>query len=129
MCRQSISLVAAEFGRTDTAGFAVEPTETNHRADTHAELLRSFRDRGAILLRHHHPRPQILRKRLPHPILASVPVRILNPIRVRSGTPHDSVFSANALVPNLREPTCSPDKFAKLKLPGRLDRPLCWPER
>src|SRR5277367_1731118 len=98
MCRQSISLVAAEFGRTDTAGFAVEPTETNHRADTHAELLRSFRDRGAILLRHHHPRPQILRKRLPHPILASVPVRILNPIRVRSGTPHDSVFSANALV-------------------------------
>ena len=72
MRRQSISFVPAEFGRADTARFAVEPTETDHRADTHAELLRRFRNRGAILLRHHHTCPQILRIRLPHPILASV---------------------------------------------------------
>jgi hypothetical protein len=46
-----------------------------------------FRNRGTILLRHHHACPQILRIRLTHPILASVPVRILSPIRVPSGIP------------------------------------------
>src|SRR5260370_10697887 len=98
MRRQSISFVPAEFGRADTARFAVEPTETYHRADTHAEWLRSFRNRSAILLRHPHACPQILRIRLPHPILASVPVRILNPIRAPRGIPHDSVFSGTALM-------------------------------
>src|SRR5258707_13695179 len=33
--RQSIPLVSTEFGRTDTARFAVEPTKADHRADTH----------------------------------------------------------------------------------------------
>src|SRR5258708_28495340 len=94
---QSIPLVSAEFGRTDTAGFAVEPTKAYHRADTHTELFRRFRNRGAILLRPHYACPQILRIRLPHPILASFPARILNPIRVRMGIPPDSVFSGNAL--------------------------------
>src|SRR5713226_6527991 len=102
MRRQSISFVPAEFGRADTARFAVEPTETYHRADTHAELLRSFRNRGAILLRHHHACPQILPIRLPHPILASIPVRILNPIRAPRGIPHDSVFSGTALAATVR---------------------------
>src|SRR6266853_313144 len=95
--RQSIPLVSAEFGRTDTARFAVEPTKADHRADTHTEALRNFRYRGALLLRPHHARTQILRIRLPHPILASFPARILNPIRVRMGIPPDSVFSGNAL--------------------------------
>src|SRR6266478_8251999 len=98
--RQSIPLVSAEFGRTDTARFAVEPTKADHRADTHTEALRNFRYRGALLLRPHHARTQILRIRLPHPILASVPARILNPIRVRMGIPPDSVFSGNALDAN-----------------------------
>src|SRR5258707_9528838 len=95
--RQSIPLVSAEFGRNDTARFAVEPTKADHRADTHTEALRNFRYRGALLLRPHHARTQILRIRLPHPILASFPARILNPIRVRMGIPPDSVFSGNAL--------------------------------
>src|SRR6267142_1353719 len=95
--RQSIPLVPAEFGRTDTARFAVEPTKADHRADTHTEALRNFRYRGALLRRPHHARTQILRIRLPHPILASFPARILNPIRVRMGIPPDSVFSGNAL--------------------------------
>src|SRR5882672_7686993 len=95
--RQSIPLVSAEFGRTDTARFAVEPTKADHRADTHTEALRNFRYRGALLRRPHHARTQILRIRLPHPILASFPARILNPIRVRMGIPPDSVFSGNAL--------------------------------
>src|SRR5258707_10671172 len=95
--RQSIPLVSAEFGRTDTARFAVEPTKAYHRADTHTELLRNFRNRGAILLRPHYACPQILRIRLPHPILASCPARILNPIRVQMGIPPDSAFSGNAL--------------------------------
>ena len=47
--RQSISLVPAELGRTDAARFAVEPAEANDRADAHAELLRNFWDRSAIL--------------------------------------------------------------------------------
>src|SRR5258707_5057721 len=97
--RQSIPLVSTEFGRTDTARFAVEPTKADHRADTHTEALRNFRYRGALLLRPHHARTQILRIRLPHPILASFPARILNPIPVRLGIPPDSVFSANALSP------------------------------
>src|SRR5882762_5498367 len=95
--RQSIPLVSAEFGRNDTARFAVEPTKADHRADTHTEALRNFRYRGALLRRPHHARTQILRIRLPHPILASFPARILNPIRVRMGIPPDSVFSGNAL--------------------------------
>src|SRR5712664_3589293 len=96
--RQSIPLVSAEFGRTDTARFAVEPTTADNRADTHTEALRNFRYRGPPLLRRpHHARTQILRIRLPHPILASFPARILNPIRVRMGIPPDSVFSGNAL--------------------------------
>src|SRR6266849_2162509 len=98
MRRQSIPLVSAEFGRNDTARFAVEPTKADHRADTHTEALRNFRYRGALLRRPHHARTQILRIRLPHPILASFPARILNPIRVRMGIPPDSVFSGNALV-------------------------------
>src|SRR6266478_8746096 len=48
---QSISLVPAEFGRTDTARFAVKPTKAHDRADAHAKLLHSFRYRGAILRR------------------------------------------------------------------------------
>src|SRR5258706_10567905 len=96
--RQSMPLVSAEFGRNDTARFAVEPTKADHRADTHTEALRNFRYRGALLRRPHHARTQILRIRLPHPILASFPARILNPIRVRMGIPPDSVFSGNALV-------------------------------
>jgi hypothetical protein len=95
--RQSISLVPAEFCRTDTAGFAVEPTEAYDRADTHAKLLRSFRNRSAILRRPNYAYTQILRIRLPHPILASLPVGILNPIRARRGIPPDSVFSGSAL--------------------------------
>ena len=63
--RQSISLVPAEFCRTDTAGFAVEPTEAYDRADTHAKLLRSFRYRSAILRRPNYAYTQILRIRLP----------------------------------------------------------------
>jgi hypothetical protein len=51
----------------------VEPTETYHGADTHAEPLRSFPESS----RHPAPPPprvrQILRIRLPHPILASGP--------------------------------------------------------
>src|SRR5260370_1209999 len=83
--------------RRGDAGFGVEPKKAYHRADTHTELFRRFRNRGAILLRPHYACPQILRIRLPHPILASFPARILNPIRVRMGIPPDSVFSGNAL--------------------------------
>jgi hypothetical protein len=95
--RQSISLVPAEFCRTDTAGFAVEPTEAYDRADTHAKLLRNFRNRSAILRRPNYAYTQILRIWLPHPILASLPVGILNPIRPRRGIPPDSVFPGSAL--------------------------------
>lgn len=79
--RQSVSLVPAEFGRPDTARFAVEPTEAYDRADTHAKLFRSFRDGSTILRRSNDARTQILRIRLSHPMLASVPVISLNPIR------------------------------------------------
>src|SRR5450759_5689556 len=48
---QSISLVPAEFGRTNAARFTVQPTEAHDRADTHSKLLRSFRDGSAILPR------------------------------------------------------------------------------
>src|SRR5260370_11020251 len=116
MCRRRISFDAAEFGRADTARFAVEPTETYHRADTHAELLCSFRNRGAILIRHHHACPQILRIRLPHPILASVPVRILNPIRLPRGIPHDSVFSGTALMRGATRKCFSPKGDSRCKL-------------
>jgi exodeoxyribonuclease V alpha subunit len=92
--RKCISLVPADFGRTDTARFAVEAAEACHRADTRTELLRNFRDCAA---RPHHAYPQILRIGLPHPILAPSPARILNPIRVRMGIPLDSIFSGNAL--------------------------------
>jgi hypothetical protein len=95
--RQSVSLVPAEFGRPDTARFAVEPTEAYDRADTYAKLLRSFRDRSAILRRPNYAYTQILRIWLPHPILASLPVGILNPIRPRRGIPPESVFSGSAL--------------------------------
>src|ERR1039458_5023774 len=64
---QSISLVAAEFGRTDAARFAVQPTETHDRADTHAKLLRSFWDGSPILSRPNDARTQILRIRFRHP--------------------------------------------------------------
>src|ERR1022692_3425132 len=55
---QSIPLVPAEFGRTDAARFAVQPTEAHDRADTHPKLLRSFRDGGAILPRPNDARTQ-----------------------------------------------------------------------
>jgi len=95
--RKCISLVPADFGRTDTARFAVEPAEAYHRADTHTELLRNFRNCVAMLPRPHYAYPQILRIGLPHPILAPSPARVLNPIRVRMGIPLDSIFSGNAL--------------------------------
>src|SRR5712672_1693698 len=116
--RQSIPLVSAEFGRNDTARFAVEPTKADHRADTHTEALRNFRYRGALLRRPHHARTQILRIRLPHPILASFPARILNPIRVRMGIPPDSVFSGNALGAPARttKPVCTSASTALLSV-------------
>jgi hypothetical protein len=49
--RQGISLVPAELGWADAAGFAVEPAEANDRTDAHSELLRIFRDCSAILRR------------------------------------------------------------------------------
>src|SRR5229473_5733443 len=128
--RQSIPLVSAEFGRNDTARFAVEPTKADHRADTHTEALRNFRYRGALLRRPHNARTQILRIRLPHPILASFPARILNPIRVRMGIPPDSVFSGNALVvrPWLRFhiPLIEPDmQISRIRLSDKTSR-LCF---
>src|SRR5450830_1268447 len=60
---QSISLVSAEFGRTNAARFAVQPTEAHDRADTYSKLLRSFRDGSAILSRPNDARTQILRIR------------------------------------------------------------------
>src|SRR5450755_3649557 len=96
--RQSVPLVPAEFGRTNAARFAVEPTEAYDRADAYAKLLRSFRNRSAILRRPNYARTQIIRIRLSHLILASVPVRFLNPIRARRGIPYDSFFSGNALI-------------------------------
>ena len=96
--RQSISLVTAKFGGTDTARFAVKPTKAHDRADTHAKLLRSFRNRGAIPRRPDYAFPQILRIRLPHSMLAALPVRILNPIRAQKGIPPDSVFPGTALI-------------------------------
>jgi len=56
--------VPAEFGRADTAGFAVQPTEAHQRADTHTELLRNFRNRRAVLPRPNYACSQILRIRL-----------------------------------------------------------------
>jgi hypothetical protein len=47
---QSISLVPAEFGRTNAARFAVQPTEAHDRADTHSKLLRSCVSENANLL-------------------------------------------------------------------------------
>src|SRR5271167_2760563 len=95
--RQNISLVPAKFGGTDTPRFAVKPTEAHDRADTHAELLGNFRNRGAILRRPNYAFPQILRIRLPHSMLAALPVRTLNPIRALKGIPPDSVIPGTAL--------------------------------
>src|SRR6267142_6672625 len=120
--RQSIPLVSAEFGRTDTARFAVEPTKADHRADTHTEALRNFRYRGALLRRPHHARTQILRIRLPHPILASFPARILNPIRVRMGIPPDSVFSGNALASRLAHDEPTNTEMVGSRFPHRQQR-------
>src|SRR5437868_9136623 len=89
--------VPAEFGRTDAAHFALQPTEAHDRADTHAKLLRNFRDCDTILRRPNYAITQILRIWLSHPILASVPVGFLNLIRRRSEIRFDSVFSGNAL--------------------------------
>src|SRR5271156_4651372 len=96
--RQSIALVTAKFGGTDTARFAVKPTKAHDSADTHAKLLRSFRNRAAILRRPNYAFPQILRIRLPHSMLAALPVRNLNPIRAQKGIPPDSVIPGTALV-------------------------------
>src|SRR4029077_688974 len=90
--------VPAEFGRTDAAHFALQPTEAHDGADTHAKLLRNFRDCATILRRPNYAITQILRIWLSHPILASVPVGFLNLIRRRCEIRFDSVFSGNALV-------------------------------
>src|ERR1700686_1899240 len=95
--RQRISLVPAEFGRTDAARFAVESAEAHDRTDAHPKLLRNFRNRSAVLPSPNYTFTRILRIRLSHPILASGPARFLNPIRVRRGIPHDSFFSGSAL--------------------------------
>jgi hypothetical protein len=50
-------------------------------------LLRNFRDRRSILPRPDYARAQIFRIRLSHPVLASVPVQSLNPIRSPKGIP------------------------------------------
>src|ERR1700694_4626931 len=94
---QSISLAPPELGRTDATRFAVQPTEAHDRADTHAKLLRSFRNGGTILRRPNYASTQIVRIWLSHPMLASVPVGFLNLIRRRRGIHPDSVFSGNAL--------------------------------
>src|ERR1700693_4013872 len=61
---QSISLVPAEFGRTDAARFAVESAEAYDRTDAHPKLLRNFRNRSAILPSPNYTFTQILRIRL-----------------------------------------------------------------
>src|ERR1019366_6197811 len=48
---QSKLLVATDLGRADAARPAVKPQKAHDRADAHATLIRSFRDRRAVLNR------------------------------------------------------------------------------
>src|ERR1035437_10320190 len=93
---QSISLVPAEFCRTNAARFAVQPTAPHYRADTHSKLLRSLRNSSAILSRSNDARTQIFRIRFRHPCWP--PFQHEPCIRfVPAGESRDSVFSGNAL--------------------------------
>src|SRR5271165_1983244 len=116
---QRISLISAEFGRTDTAGFAVEPAKAYYGADAHTKLFRRFRNRRTILRRPNYPCTQILRIRLAHSVLASLPARFLNPIRARRGILSDSFFSGSALIyadlrPRIQRTDCMAERHLEI---------------
>src|ERR1700675_3838056 len=89
--RQREILVAAELGRADATRLSVKPEEAADRADAHFALLRSFRNGGATLDRHHHSSTQILRKRLRHPYWPP-PSRKLESYPPPDGNPRFSLF-------------------------------------
>jgi hypothetical protein len=112
VCRQRISLIPPQFGRTDA--FRAELAEACDIADAHSEPHRNFRDRRAIRRCPNYAFTQTLTTRPPHLILACLPVRFSNLIRARRGIHHNPFFSGSALTARYRHAGQTRNSFGTL---------------